>query len=78
VAPLRFHYLRHTFASSHVQKGTPLFVPQGLGGWQPSAMVSTYAHLGAEHLAPWHDQLASRGTDLAQLPATAPDAPGRK
>ena len=62
VEPLRFHDLRHTFASWHVQQGTPLSVLQELGGWQSSAMVSRYAHLGAEHLAPWNDRLATYGT----------------
>jgi integrase len=73
VAPLRFHDLRHTFASWHVQQGTPLSVLQELGGWQSSAMVSRYAHLGAEHLAPWNDRLATygstkRGTNPSQSP----------
>jgi integrase len=68
VHPLRFHDLRHTFASWHVQQGTPLSVLQELGGWQSSAMVSRYAHLGAEHLAPWNDRLALHGTNLSQGP----------
>ena len=66
VYPLRFHDLRHTFASWHVQQGTPLSVLQELGGWQSAAMVARYAHLGAEHLAPWNDRLALHGTNLAQ------------
>jgi integrase len=66
VHPLRFHDLRHTFASWHVQQGTPLSVLQELGGWQSGAMVSRYAHLGAEHLAAWNDRLASYGTNVAQ------------
>jgi len=68
VQPLRFHDLRHTFASWHVQQGTPLSVLQELGGWQSSSMVSRYAHLGAEHLAPWNDRLAIYGTNPAQGP----------
>lgn len=74
VHPLRFHDLRHTFASWHVQQGTPLSVLQELGGWQSGAMVSRYAHLGAEHLAPWNDRLAAHGTSLAQ----GPEVPERK
>ena len=66
VYPLRFHDLRHTFASWHVQQGTPLSVLQELGGWQSPAMVQRYAHLGAEHLAPWNDRLMNHGTKLAQ------------
>lgn len=74
VYPLRFHDLRHTFASWHVQQGTPLSVLQELGGWQSGAMVSRYAHLGAEHLAPWNDRLAAHGTN----PAQQPEAPEEK
>jgi len=66
VHPFRFHDLRHTFASWHVQQGTPLSVLQELGGWQSPAMVQRYAHLGAEHLAPWNDRLMRHGTNLAQ------------
>lgn len=66
VHPLRFHDLRHTFASWHVQQGTPLSVLQELGGWQSPSMVQRYAHLGAEHLAPWNDRLAAHGTFTAQ------------
>lgn len=66
VHPLRFHDLRHTFASWHVQQGTPLSVLQELGGWQSGAMVSRYAHLGAEHLAAWNDRLMGHGTNVAQ------------
>jgi integrase len=48
---LRWHDLRHTFASRHCQAGTPLLVLQQLGGWEDIKMVLKYAHLGASHLA---------------------------
>ena len=68
----RWHDLRHTWASWHVQSGTPLHVLQELGGWASYAMVQRYAHLAADHLAPWADRLASlrekRGTNPAQQP----------
>ncbi|WP_020395624.1 tyrosine-type recombinase/integrase [Thiolinea disciformis] len=47
----RWHDLRHTWASWHVQNGTPLHVLQELGGWESIDMVRRYAHLGAEHLS---------------------------
>ncbi|WP_200332693.1 site-specific integrase [Thiocystis violacea] len=47
----RWHDLRHTWASWHVQNGTPLHVLQELGGWASFAMVQRYAHLSPEHLA---------------------------
>lgn len=50
VAWLRFHDLRHTWASWHAQAGTPLSVLQELGGWHSPQMVQRYAHLSPEHL----------------------------
>ncbi len=48
-----FHDLRHTWASWHVQAGTPLFVLKELGGWETLEMVRKYAHMDAGHLAPF-------------------------
>lgn len=47
---LRWHDLRHTWASWHIQAGTPPHVLQALGGWKSYAMVMRYAHLSTEHL----------------------------
>ncbi len=49
----RWHDLRHTWASWHVQRGTPLQVLKELGGWETMEMVQRYAHLSADHLAQW-------------------------
>lgn len=51
IKDFRWHDLRHTWASWHVQAGTPLHVLQELGGWQSPAMVQRYAHLAPEHLS---------------------------
>jgi integrase len=51
IEDLHFHDLRHTWASWHVQAGTPLFVLKELGGWETLEMVKKYAHLNPEHLA---------------------------
>lgn len=48
---LRFHDLRHTWASWHAMAGTPISVLQELGGWSSPEMVRRYAHLSPEHLA---------------------------
>jgi site-specific recombinase XerD len=48
-----WHDLRHTWASWHVQRGTPLQVLKELGGWETLEMVQRYAHLSADHLARW-------------------------
>lgn len=53
VEGLRFHDLRHTWASWHVQKGTPLHVVQQLGGWSSNEMVQRYAHLAPTDLDRW-------------------------
>jgi integrase len=51
IEDFRGHDLRHTWASWHVQNGTPLNVLKELGGWADLSMVMRYAHLSSEHLA---------------------------
>jgi integrase len=46
----RWHDLRHTWASWHVQNGTPLQELMELGSWASYDMVLRYAHLAADHL----------------------------
>lgn len=46
----RWHDLRHTWASWHVQSGTSLQELQQLGGWSSFEMVLRYAHLSGDHL----------------------------
>jgi len=53
----RWHDLRHTWASWHVQSGTPLQVLQELGGWNSYEMVLRYAHLSAGHLASYAEAM---------------------
>ena len=65
IQDFRWHDLRHTWASWHVQSGTPLPVLQQLGGWQSYEMVLRYAHLAPEHLAEYADRLSV----TAQFPA---------
>ena len=55
----RWHDLRHTWASWHVQAGKPLHVLQELGCWARPEMVQRYAHLSAVHLS-----------DYALIPST--------
>jgi hypothetical protein len=47
----RWHDLRHTQASRHVQSGTPLHALQTSGRWADYSMVLRYAHPAPEHLA---------------------------
>ncbi|MBP0629775.1 site-specific integrase [Cupriavidus sp. AcVe19-1a] len=53
IRDFRWHDLRHTWASWHVQRGTPLQVLKELGGWETMEMVQRYAHLSADHLTQW-------------------------
>jgi integrase len=48
---LRWHDLRHTWASWHVMNGTPIAVLQKLGGWKSSKMVERYAHFAPDFTA---------------------------
>ncbi|MDP3859025.1 MAG: site-specific integrase [Stagnimonas sp.] len=50
---LRWHDLRHTWASWQTQDGVPDNALQTLGGWECPAMVKRYAHHSVEHLRPW-------------------------
>ena len=68
IGDFRWHDLRHTWASWHVQGGTPLFALQELAGWETEKMVRRYAHLAAEHLAVYTANTESHGTNTAQPP----------
>lgn len=48
---LRFHDLRHTWASWHAMNGTPLDVLQQLGAWRTRSMVERYSHLTPGYVA---------------------------
>jgi integrase len=50
LAGLRFHDLRHTWASWMIQAGVPSHAIQSLGGWASPKMVERYAHLSPDHL----------------------------
>jgi integrase len=50
LAGLRFHDLRHTWATWLMQAGVPAYAIQSLGGWASPKMVERYAHLSPEHL----------------------------
>ena len=75
ITDFRWHDLRHTWASWHVQNGTPLHALQELGGWESAEMVRRYAHFSADHLAPYAERLCAlrvvgepvNGTNLSQV-----------
>lgn len=67
---VRFHDLRHTFASRLVQNGVDLFTVQKLGRWRTTAMIMRYAHHNTESLRPGVEALdgigAGRVTNRSQ------------
>ena len=69
-----WHGLRHTWASWHVQAGTPLNVLQELGGWSDYKMVLRYAHLAPEHLSEYANKVLSdknkSGANVVQIAKT--------
>lgn len=71
IKDFRWHDLRHTWASWHVQRGTPLHVLKELGGWETMEMVQRYAHLSATHLAQWVESHTSLTTDRCNLAVVA-------
>nr|WP_255348602.1 site-specific integrase [Methylovorus sp. MP688] len=67
IEDFRWHDLLHTWASWHVQNGSPLFALQELGGWESPEMVRRYAQLSADHLAPYADKLCElRGVSVSE------------
>ena len=65
----RWHDLRHTWASWHVQNGTPLHVVQEMGAWESEGMVRRYAHLAPATLQR-HAEVVSdllNGTNTTQV-----------
>jgi len=50
IAPVRFHDLRHTFATRLVQAGVDLYTVQRLGRWSSYDMVQRYGHHNTESL----------------------------
>ncbi len=68
IANFRWHDLRHTWASWHVQRGTPIYVLKELGGWADLEMVQKYAHLSSNHLAQYVERVSGMlETDVTEV-----------
>jgi integrase len=65
---LHWHDLRHTWASWHVMRGTPLQVLKELGGWASLDMVLRYAHLARSHIAHYADALCGDRDKITHTP----------
>ncbi|HEX7907323.1 MAG TPA: site-specific integrase [Paraburkholderia sp.] len=66
----RFHDTRHTWASWHVQGGTPLNALMELGGWSDYKMVLKYAHLAPDHLAQHAELVTFRAHSIPVIRVT--------
>jgi len=68
---MRFRDLRHrwTWASWHIQAGTPLHVLQGLGGWRAPAMMQRYVNTAPKHLAEHAAKIAAPNLRHSKLRA---------
>jgi integrase len=73
ISDFRWHDLRHTWASWHVQNGTPLHILKELGGWADLTMVMRYAHLSSNHLQAFAENasLPNGGRVAVLAPKTA-------
>jgi hypothetical protein len=64
---LRFHDLRHAFATRLVQGGIDIYTVQKLGGWKTIPMVMRYAHHYPESLRSGVEVLDKPGKKLSQI-----------
>jgi integrase len=68
LADLRFHDLRHTWASWHRQAGTSCDELKDLGGWKSRQMADRYAKYSTEHLAAAAARIENgRGGNVVEL-----------
>jgi len=68
IKDLRFHDLRHTWASWHRQAGTSCDELKDLGGWKSRHMVDRYAKFATENIAVAAARIESgRGGNVVNL-----------
>ncbi len=67
IEDLRFHDLRHTFASRLVQQGVPLYEVMHLTGHKSVSMVQRYAHLAPDYQSRAIEALNSYGHNLGTV-----------
>lgn len=67
IRKLRFHDLRHTFATRLVQAGVDLYMVQKLGRWKNISMIMRYAHHYPESLRSGVEVLDQFSKKLSQI-----------
>jgi integrase len=78
---VKFQSLRHSWASWHIQGGTPLKILMEMGGWASLAMPDRYSHLNPGHLAQYAETSAigdapSTKSDTLEIPVKKARASG--
>lgn len=68
IEDFRWHDLRHTWASRHIQNGTSLPELQLLGGWKTYSMVLRYAHLSTGQLMGAAENISGTAILVADKP----------
>jgi integrase len=71
---LRWHDLRHAWATWHTQSGTPAMVLAELGAWSTLRMVRRYSHFSTAHLAEHAERIAKSGSRAVQNPGKSKKA----
>ncbi|HUO43534.1 MAG TPA: site-specific integrase [Burkholderiales bacterium] len=72
IEDLRFHDLRHTWASWHRQAGTTCDELKDLGGWKTRSMVDRYAKFATENLATAAARIENRAPNVIKFPTFSP------
>ena len=75
---VRFHDLRHTFATRLVQAGVDLYAVQKLGRWKTISMVMRYAHHYPESLRPGILALDKVPEKFSTILAQSRELPGER
>lgn len=57
IEDFRWHDLRHTWTSWHVQAEMSLHVLQEIGGWESVEMVTRFAHLSCDYLVEYLNRM---------------------
>ncbi len=60
---LRFHDLRHNWASRHAESGTDLLAIKELGGWKTLEMVQRYTHPSLGYLSQQANNIVTKDSD---------------
>ena len=74
---VRFHDLRHTFASRLVQGGVPLYDVMHLTGHKSLEMVQRYSHLAPDYQNRAIEALNSFGHTLTRFDTVTPPKEGK-